>query len=72
MALFPPLTNPNPRITIYQKCLFHDNTGPYYCCWHEEMNPKSNWLVYLFLLIQKAIKNLALFRNKRFMFDEMT
>ena len=48
MALFPPLTNPNPRITIYQKCLFHDNTGPYYCCWHEEMNPKSNWLVYLF------------------------
>ena len=39
MALFPPLTNPNPRITIYQMCLFHDNTGPF--SWHEEMNPNQ-------------------------------
>ena len=70
MALFPPLTNPNPRITIYQMCLFHDNTGPYYC-WHEEMNPKSNWLVYLFLLFKKLSKIWHSSENKRFMLNEI-
>ena len=71
MALFPPLTNPNPRITIYQMCLM---SGPYiasmkicipmyflYFINNEELNlnqiASTYYLVSLFF-IRKAIKTL--------------